>query len=161
VRVPTVVISPLIPKLPSGLVDHTIYDHASILATLERLFDFGPLTDRDRHANDLLHLASLSKPRLCPEVLNDPAPLPVAEMAPMTAAEQERMDQQPLSGVGTRAGLLLVLRKMEVALSSLVSPDKIAALPKFSDMKTLGDARRYSSALATLLEDFRATRTSR
>ena len=157
-RVPAIVISPLIPKLPNGLVDHTTYDHTSILATLERLFGLDPLTDRDRLANDLLHLTSLPKPRLCPKVLNDPAPLNVADMAPMTDAEQERIDQQSLSGVGTRAGLLLVLRKAEVALSTLVSSDEIAALPKFLDMKTLGDARRYSGAVATLLEDFRATR---
>ena len=39
VRVPAVVVSPLIPK---GKVDHTVYDHSSVLATLEELFGFHP-----------------------------------------------------------------------------------------------------------------------
>lgn len=59
-RVPAVIISPLI---PSGIVDHTEYDHASVLATLERLYRLDPLTSRDRHANDFLHLLSLGSPR--------------------------------------------------------------------------------------------------
>jgi len=60
VRVPAVVISPLIPR---GVVDHNVYDHTSVLATLERLFGLNPLTDRDAVANDLLHLLSLQQPR--------------------------------------------------------------------------------------------------
>ncbi len=60
VRIPTVIISPLIPK---GLIDATIYDHTSILATIERIFGLQPLTDRDKHANTLNHLLSLATPR--------------------------------------------------------------------------------------------------
>jgi phospholipase C len=53
VRVPAIAVSPWVAR---GHVDHTLYDHSSVLATLERLFGIAPLTDRDRHANDLLHL---------------------------------------------------------------------------------------------------------
>ena len=43
-RVPAVVVSPLIPR---GTVDHTLYDHTSILRTLGRWLDLAPLTCRD------------------------------------------------------------------------------------------------------------------
>jgi phospholipase C len=38
VRVPAIVVSPLI---EAGVVDHTVYDHSSVPATMERLFGFG------------------------------------------------------------------------------------------------------------------------
>jgi phospholipase C len=60
VRVPAVIVSPLIPR---GTIDHTIYDHSSVLASARRIFGFGALTERDRRANDFLHLLSLSTPR--------------------------------------------------------------------------------------------------
>jgi phospholipase C len=60
VRVPTVIISPLI---PAGVVDHTIYDHASIIRTVGKLFDLDPLTQRDTFANDFSHLFTLEEPR--------------------------------------------------------------------------------------------------
>ena len=54
VRVPAVVISPWIPK---NLVDHTVYDHTSVLATLQSRFpELGYFTQRDKLANDLSHL---------------------------------------------------------------------------------------------------------
>jgi phospholipase C len=81
VRVPALVISPLIPR---GLIDHTVYDHTSMLASVERLFGMKPLTNRDKNANDFLHLLSLDTPRTdAPATLNPPAtnphPLPCEE----------------------------------------------------------------------------------
>ncbi|HKY29572.1 MAG TPA: alkaline phosphatase family protein [Pyrinomonadaceae bacterium] len=70
VRVPALVISPYVRR---GVIDHTTYDHTSILATVERLFRFGPLTRRDSDANDTLHLLSLNAPRAdTPATLPDP-----------------------------------------------------------------------------------------
>src|SRR5262249_59902904 len=65
-RVPAVVISPLIPK---NLVDHRVYDHASVLATIEHAFGLPSLTERDRLANSLTTL-------VCPPEArhNTPAP---------------------------------------------------------------------------------------
>jgi phospholipase C len=69
VRVPTVIISPLIPR---GVVDHTIYDHASIIRTVGKLFDLDPLTQRDAFANDFSHLFTLEEPRRdMPDSLDD------------------------------------------------------------------------------------------
>jgi len=74
VRVPALVISPLIPR---GVIDHTIYDHTSMLASVERLFSMPPLTNRDKAANDFLHLLSLQVPRTdTPTTLNNPATNP-------------------------------------------------------------------------------------
>jgi phospholipase C len=74
VRVPALVISPLIPR---GVIDHTTYDHTSMLASVERLFGMPPLTNRDKAASDFLHLLSLGTPRPdTPATLNDPAANP-------------------------------------------------------------------------------------
>jgi phospholipase C len=71
VRVPALVISPWVRR---GVIDHTTYDHTSILATAERLYGMGALTGRDGDANDLLHLISLEAPRTdAPTVLPSPA----------------------------------------------------------------------------------------
>ncbi|QEX17950.1 hypothetical protein FRZ44_32540 [Hypericibacter terrae] len=78
VRVPTLVISPLIRK---GVIDKTEYDHTSALATVQALFGMGHLTARDGAASDLLPLLSLGTPRtdapltLLP-VADDLPPLP-------------------------------------------------------------------------------------
>jgi len=60
VRVPAVIISPLIPR---GIIDSTIYDHTSVLATIEGIFGLSPLTERDKQANTLNHLFALTTPR--------------------------------------------------------------------------------------------------
>jgi len=70
VRVPAIVISPLIPR---NIIDHTVYDHTSALATIEHIFGLLPLTNRDRQANALNHLFSLDTPRTdAPTKLPDP-----------------------------------------------------------------------------------------
>lgn len=70
VRVPALIISPLIPR---GIIDHTVYDHTSVLATVEHIFGLLPLTERDRQANTLNHLFSFATPRTdAPLKLPDP-----------------------------------------------------------------------------------------
>jgi len=60
VRVPTIVISPYVKK---GTIDHQLYDHTSVIKTLTEVFALNSLTTRDRTANSLNHLFSLSAPR--------------------------------------------------------------------------------------------------
>ena len=60
VRIPAVIITPLTEK---GLIDHTVYDHSSISATLSRLFKLDLLTNRDKAASALEHLLSRGTPR--------------------------------------------------------------------------------------------------
>ncbi|VVE87242.1 alkaline phosphatase family protein [Pandoraea bronchicola] len=64
VRVPAIVVSPWVAQ---GQVDHTVYDHTSVLATVERLFGLSPLTDRDRNAKDLLSLITTTCRADCPQ----------------------------------------------------------------------------------------------
>ena len=71
VRVAAVIISPLIPR---GTIDHTVYDHTSVLATVGSIFGLQTLTERDKHANTLNHLFSLAAPRRdAPTTLPAPA----------------------------------------------------------------------------------------
>jgi phospholipase C len=60
VRVPAVVVSPLVPR---GTIDHRVCDHTSILRTIEDAFALEPLTRRDAVAASLLPLLSLTAPR--------------------------------------------------------------------------------------------------
>jgi phospholipase C len=71
IRVPTLIISPLIAKC---VIDHTTYDHTSVLATVESLFKLGNLTKRDGTAQTLNHLFKLQSPRTdAPLTLPNPA----------------------------------------------------------------------------------------
>lgn len=64
VRVPAVLISPYVPK---GTIDHTVYDHGSLIATatksLLKNVTNASLTARDRAANTFEQNLSLSQPR--------------------------------------------------------------------------------------------------
>lgn len=66
-RVPTVLVSPLIDR---HTVDHTEYDHTSILATLRRHWSIpgGPLTNRDAKAATFERNISRSSPRTGEEI---------------------------------------------------------------------------------------------
>jgi phospholipase C len=86
VRVPAIIVSPLIPK---NTIDHRVYDHASIPAAIERIFGLQPLTDRDRLVNAPNALCTLMSPRAdAPTTLVDPAPsVAAALVGPPTPAE--------------------------------------------------------------------------
>jgi phospholipase C len=65
VRVPAVIISPFIEP---GTIDHTVYDHTSVIATARKLFlgkaaATSYLTERDRLANTFDHLLTRPTPR--------------------------------------------------------------------------------------------------
>src|SRR6185503_17332174 len=83
VRVPAVVVSP---QIPAGTVDHTLYDHTSVLQTIEDLWGLKPLTQRDGKANSLSNLLSPKTPRTdCPTSLNGPPPVFASARPPVTA----------------------------------------------------------------------------
>jgi phospholipase C len=140
VRVPALVVSPLIPK---GVVDHTVYDHSSVPATLERLFGFPALTQRDAAANDLRHLASLTLATLrtdCPTTLCNPAQAPArAPAAPADLSAEAR----PVPDVGNVPGFLGVMLKTELELSVGGDAEKAAIIANFRKIKTRGQARAY------------------
>jgi phospholipase C len=154
VRVPALVVSPLVPK---GKVDHTVYDHTTVLATLERLFGLQPLTKRDENANDVLGLLSLGEPRTdCPTTLPDPPP-DAAEAAGAALAAPAAVDEEPLPETGNVHGFLQVLLKTDLELAkNRAERDEIAA--NFNAIETRGDARRYSENVMSKVEAEQARR---
>lgn len=72
IRVPAVLVSPYIPR---NTVDHRPYDHASVPATVKKIFalpDF--LTRRDAQANTFEMNLSLDQTRTTPPILDRPLP---------------------------------------------------------------------------------------
>jgi phospholipase C len=109
VRVPALVISPWVRR---GVIDHTTYDHTSLLATAGRLFGFGALTDRDAAAADTLHLLSLEAPRTdTPATVNGPARNP----DPLGCSDEPESEDE------------LLLRRSELRLAREGRQQRIAA----------------------------------
>ncbi|MBV9170196.1 MAG: phosphoesterase [Chloroflexi bacterium] len=156
-RVPAVVVSPLIAR---GSVDHTVYDHASVLATLEKLYGLPALTRRDASANAVLDLLSLGAPRTdCPTTLNQPAP---AELQPLAASLVQRdVGDQPLPEVGNVHGFLATLHKADLELAAGDPARQRAATDRFSRIKTHADAEAYATEAGTRVRAARASRGAR
>jgi phospholipase C len=142
VRVPAIVVSPLI---PAGTVDRTLYDHSTVPKTLERLWGLSSLTNRDANANNVLHLLSLATPRPCPTSLNSPAPLLLAAKAPLSAEARALVDAQPLPESGNLIGALGILKKAEMELSAGTPVEAAAVKARFDALQTRGDARAYAA----------------
>ena len=84
VRVPAVLVSPYVAR---GTVDHKQYEHASVPATLAKLFGFsGSLTKRDAAANTFEGTLSLTTPRM-----DTPATLPRIPQAAIAAAHADKL----------------------------------------------------------------------
>jgi phospholipase C len=142
VRVPAVVVSPLIPK---NSVDHTVYDHSSLPKTVETLFGLEPLTHRDEAAQDVVHLLSLPEPRTdCPSKLNNAAPMSTPARPTLSAEQQAAIAALPMPDEGNLAGALANLVKADVDLSG-GTPEEIAAIKaKFESITTRGQAHAYA-----------------
>jgi phospholipase C len=138
-RVPAVVVSPLIPQ---NLIDHRLYDHASIPATVEGVFGLPSLTARDAAAYRVTPLASLSVPRSdCPVTLPDPAvsgaPTP---RAIAFEAGQATPDETAGVDTGNLPGILGVALRRDLA----IDPEHQAeTLARFSQIHSQADARAY------------------
>ena len=145
VRVPGIVVSPLI---PAGTVDHTLYDHTSVLKTLEDLYGVKPLTKRDAAAKSVLKLLSLKTPRTdCPTSLNLPAPALISAKPPTTAEERARLDALPLPKSGNLVNSLYTLKKAEIELSGRTLPEIAAIRARFETIRTRGDAEVYARSV--------------
>jgi len=148
-RVPAVVVSPLIPP---NTIDHRLYDHSSLLATVERLFNMGPLTARDRTASDLRSLASLSAPRLVPSDLialppeSEFAHRQVALDALEIEAPPPTRPEDPVEADRSLPGFIYVAARADKELP----PQGVAAeahtarvRDRLSTIRTRGDAHAY------------------
>jgi phospholipase C len=157
-RVPAVVISPLIPR---NLIDHRLYDHSSIPATLEKCFGLRSLTQRDgnRNANNLMSLVSLSSPRgdaplTLPSPVSPPGAIdcdPVSFDRRVAPAPGQASKKVPLPvtrpqdsiNEGNLPGFLFVVLRHDLALSPPAQRDAI--MTRFSAIKTRADAGLYLS----------------
>jgi phospholipase C len=123
-------------------VDSTIYDHSSVLATVEKLFGLQPMTARDAAANNFIHLltAGVARTERPATLKAERAALP---KAPMTAAESAALSQEPIPESGNLRGFLAVAQKAEIELSS-GTPAELAAIgAKVQALQTRGDAETY------------------
>lgn len=135
VRVPAVLVSPFI---PSGTVDHTVYDHTSLIATARKLF-LGPawqdsyLTERDRAANTFEALLGLDNPRY--EAISfQPPP------DPPTATIGDRLNARPTEHLQAH------LRAAEFLESQRLAPENHTGI----DIGTVGTNRGASAYLRSI-----------
>jgi phospholipase C len=130
VRVPAVLISPYI---KAGTIDHTPYDHASIAATVCKLFlknvANASLTARDRQANTFEANITLDQPR---------AVAPSVTPLPLQAPINDHLRQL------VRAASFLAKQNLPGDDLSRVNPDEI---------KTEGDASKYMNQVHEKLRD--------
>ncbi len=96
VRVPTLIVSPLIER---GTVEHGVLEHSSLPATLRALFapTAEPLTQRDGHAKTFHHLWTRKAPRDdMPDLSEYLAPVPTTTAAaPGSSADSEQPPRIP------------------------------------------------------------------
>ena len=138
VRVPAVIVSP---QITAG-VDPTIYDHSSVLATVEKLFGLQSLTARDAAANNLTHLLAPSGARAeRPVALN--IGRSAAPKASVSAEALAALAQEPIPESGNLLGSLAVAQKTDIELSSGTPVERAAVVAKVQAIKTRGDAEAY------------------
>jgi phospholipase C len=144
-RVPAIIISPLIPR---NLIDHRLYDHSSIPATIEEIFGLGALTQRDAAANRLSVLATLATARLdAPARLPSPADsgagLSHALALLQTPAAVALSVSRPADTVNQ--GSLPAILQSALHQDLAVSPpeQRTAILARVSSIETREQARAY------------------
>lgn len=151
-RVPAVVVSPYIKK---GTVSHTQFEHSSVPATIERAFGLAPMTERDKHANDVIGLLTLDNPRKdCVTSLNNPATAVAVETMAARSLEMRAMPpaassrlyaQQPgehLNEAGNNIGFLQILLKS--ALDGIDDEEQRQALiASFEQITTREEAANF------------------
>jgi len=152
-RVPAVVISAYI---PAGTIDHTQYDHTSVIATARKLFLGADavanyLTQRDRNANTFEGLLTLQAPRndqIDLKALQDAMPVP-----PISDLQKTNSLDSPLS----EHQQLLVEHAYDMEktflpnLNTGVTPDQI---------KTERDASTYIRKVAEELRQAQAQKAA-
>lgn len=111
VRVPALIVSPRI----KSQVDSTVYDHSSVLATVEQLFGLQPLTGRDQAANNLNHLVSVNVDSTAPPVL--PSGRTKVAVTDLDRKARSAQLAQPLPERGNIQGFLHLARKADRELA--------------------------------------------
>ena len=142
VRVPAVIVSPYIPK---GTVDHTVYDHTSVPATLTKRFGLpGRLSRRVAQANTFEQALSLAQPR---------SDTPETVMSPALAAARRAPSTLPLSDL--QLALVEAAQNLEAVLLKGTKPAALgamaAAAPAAARPLTRTQAGRYVNRVGAAL----------
>jgi phospholipase C len=147
-RVPAVVISPLIPR---NTVDHSLYDHASIPATIERQFGVPGMGERDGRAGDLRHLITLSAPRDTPTTIDSrdhrtshPGTLPASVKNP----------NEPVFAADD-GGAAAVFASAAIQHLKAQPAQRAAILARLQQVKTRGELLAYLKELDVVLQPHR------
>ncbi len=150
VRVPAVIISPYTKK---NIISHTLYDHASVPATLERMFGMPALTARDAAANDLTGLANLPKARTDAPVQLKTVTAPTADEVAAAKAIQKPPDETGTVEEGNLPGFLHIVMKSHMEKHE--QSTRMQLMDTFNhQVKTKADARAYvESTLPGLLAE--------
>ncbi|MGB8725615.1 MAG: alkaline phosphatase family protein [Terriglobales bacterium] len=155
-RVPAVVISPLVPK---NVIDHRLYDHASITATIEAFFGINPLTQRDAKANRLDALLSLNAPRPdTPTTLASPATVQArpAVMKMSVPDLSAKVASRPDETVDQ--GTLPVILQSALRQDLEMSPgQRTVILERVRSIKTREQARQYLAEVQKKIRQLRAS----
>jgi phospholipase C len=154
VRIPALVISPYTAR---RTIDHTVHDHTSVLATVERLHGLDPLTARDAGAAGLNHLFALDAARQdAPTRLPDPAPSGIPDCDPELDEQFLRfLERAPAELAGPVDSALVgflqvaVARELHLAaatkrdLGSAIDQEKDRLLSTYDQIRTKFDAVRF------------------
>lgn len=161
VRVPAIVVSPWV----AHAVDHTVYDHTSVLATLSHLFGVPHLTDRDAAANPIQSVVKpLATARTdCPTKLD--MPVTVSQPASLSIDSSSVRAGTPVPAQSTAMGFLGVLLKADSKLSTDATGDRIAASTaakaRFSQIVTRADAKRYAHDVMAKVQAMKAAKAAK
>ena len=149
VRVPAIMVSPYIAK---SQVEHTQYEHASVPATLKKLFDLSDfLTERDRAASTFEEIISLDQPRT-----DTPAMLPRVPEAASLAARAAKLPfllsaaqsrESEAAGVISQAPLSEFQQSLTDMAASFVPAEglELAAEVPLSEHAAAEHVRRFAS----------------
>lgn len=151
VRVPAIIVSPL---LAAG-VDPTLYDHTSVLATIEWLFGVPALTARDGAASVIKGVKTASSANLranLPATLGAAAPKP---RPPLSPEAQAARDAEPVPDGSTATAFLGVLLKADSEMAA-TPQGQAAALARYEAVKTRGHARAYAEHVMAKVRAMRA-----
>jgi phospholipase C len=153
VRVPAVIVSPLIPR---NTIDHSVYDHTSALATVENIFGLQPLTERDKQAHTLNHLFSLATPRIdAPATLPEPAHSGIScGNADEVQIAARQLAADPAKAAAPPDPALQAFTHVAFLRDLHTTPptEKEQRTAKYLDISTSGDAKQYLAEVRQKVE---------
>jgi phospholipase C len=149
-RVPTIVVSPLIPR---NLIDHHPYEHSSVVATVVRLFDLKELA-RSSFTSDLKPLATLDVPRAdAPMTLPDPMGGALARVV-KTPFERAVAKRPEKTLADDPTGMMAATIRSGLAQHLEVTPpsEHEAIVTRVNAMRTQGEALEYLKEVYVLVK---------